>query len=78
MVCIDAPCCGCCDPAGELASPELVAEMNEADMEAASSCCDCYIDGDESIDGDHETAMASAGTDEDYRCDMHCEGYDEY
>ena len=84
MPCEDAPCCGCCDQAGDFASPELVAEIEEAEMWNAP-CCDCECDcsdgdcgccdcdaedyePDDSMDGDHDSAMASAGfgMDEDY------------
>lgn len=88
MTCIDAPCCGCCDLNGDIASPELVAEIEEANTSWAPccdcdcdcsdgdcGCCDCDDGCDDSMDGDHDTAMASAGLgmDEDYG---QCEGWD--
>jgi len=72
MPCEDAPCCGCCTP------------MTEQDQrEAAEAHWEMEELGvGEDMDGDFDSAMASAGfgTDEDYGMfsdDMQCEGYDE-
>lgn len=60
--CEDAGCCGCCDPQGDLAFPELAEEIDQADMDAEP------WDGfqtDAEADGD-ALASAGLGTDEDY------------
>lgn len=81
--CIDAPACGCCDFNSDIASPELVAEI-EAAWEVDAPCCDCDCDcstGDcGCCDCSESHAAASVLADEDcrYQDDMLCEGYDEH
>lgn len=78
MTCIDSPCCGCCDPAGDLTSPELIAEMEQDEMDREP------WDGfqtDAEADAD-VLASAGMGTDEDYGFsgdgeDREYESYDE-
>lgn len=73
MSCIDSPCCGCCDTDGDLASPELRDEMDQAEFDREE-----WEPNDE-MDGDHESALASVyGTDDRFPDDMHCDGYDEH
>lgn len=71
MPCEDAPCCGCCTPMTERDHQEAADSYREQ-LEA-----EFY---DESMDGDHESALATVfPTDEDcgFYDDMQCEGYDE-
>lgn len=66
MTCEDSPCCGCCDTDGDLASPELRDEMDQAELDRE----DWYPDEV------HEASVY--GTDERFPDDMHCDGYDEH
>jgi hypothetical protein len=67
MTCEDAPCCGCCDPMNDFISPELAEELLEADFDSDEYDCSDE-EYDDSMDGDFDSAMASAGhgMDEDY------------
>ncbi|MGA2067824.1 MAG: hypothetical protein ABSG86_22845 [Thermoguttaceae bacterium] len=65
---IDWPCCGCGDDLEHCDDGDICQGCGEPE---AHCCCDEYeddCDGDDRMDGDHETALASAGwgTDEDY------------
>lgn len=72
---IDWPCCGC---ENELLTGEDALErmQEEDDAQDADEPWDGF-QTDAEADGD-VLASAGFGMDEDYRCDMQCEGYDEY
>lgn len=71
MTCLDAPCCGCCDPLGDYVSPELAAEMDREAMEEPRDGFLTDAEADANV-----LASAGYGTDEDYSCgDEMCEGY---
>jgi len=75
--CCGAPCCGHCQREGSMCPScyakherdygAWCAERDAEDIEAMENDPDYY---DDSMDGDHESALASAGfgTDEDYGC----------
>lgn len=62
MPCEDAPCCGCCGPHGDGAfDQEEAAEAFLEARDAGDMGGDEFEDGDldESMDGDHESALES-------------------
>lgn len=62
---IDYPCCGCGNYLEHFDDGDLCQGCGEPENYCV---CDRQVDGGESMDGDHENALASAGfgTDEDY------------
>lgn len=66
MPCEDAPCCGCCPANNEPTNP--FEDYSDFDYDVEFMELDDEPDVDETMDGDFDTGMASAGhgTDEDY------------
>lgn len=79
---IDFPACGCNEVAytGEDAIERAREDDDAQDILDRDDDDGHDCEPDDSMDGDFDSAMVSAGfgMDEDYRCDMLCEGYDEY
>lgn len=73
--CEDAPCCGCCDPRelnySEPYDPELHAGLAGPDDDDDDS-----DDVDESMDGDHESALASVYGEDSYLDSYYEDQYD--